>query len=273
MSELLATKFSRGPVEGRLKDKVAVVTGAGGGQGQAAALLFAQAGAIVIASDLNPKGIEATQAIARENNLNLTISQVDAADEQAVTQWLDDAAKQFGGLDILYNNAAHTHFAPFGEMTLHQWRETMRLELDIVFIPTRAIWPHLVARGGGSIINIASVSGMRATEFLGGAAHATGKSGVIGFTRQIALEGAPNWIRANSISPGPIVTPVTEAILDSSEEFARNFNGWPMLARTGRAIDVAYAGLFLASDESLFVTGANLTVDGGWAAKGGHTAH
>lgn len=273
MSETTAPAVSRGPVAGRLNSKVAVVTGAGGGQGQAAALLFAQAGATVVASDLNPKGVEATQAIAREQGLNLTISAIDAADEGAVTKWLDDATDTHGGLDILYNNAAHTHFAPFGEMSLHQWRETMRLELDIVFIPTRAIWRHLVARGGGSIINIASVSGMQATEFLGGAAHATGKSGVIGFTRQIALEGAPHWIRANTISPGPIVTPVTEAILASSDEFARNFNGWPMLARTGRALDVAYAGLFLASDESSFVTGANLTVDGGWSSKGGYTAH
>ncbi|MBY3592356.1 SDR family oxidoreductase [Rhizobium bangladeshense] len=273
MSKSTNNAFSRGPVAGRLDGKIAVVTGAGGGQGQAAALLFAKAGAIVIASDLNPKGVDDTRAIAREGSLPIHMTAVDAADEAAVSRWLDDAAEEHGGLDILYNNAAHTHFAPFGEMSLHQWRETMRLELDIVFIPTRAIWRHLVARGGGSIINIASVSGMRATEFLGGAAHATGKSGVIGFTRQIALEGAPHWIRANSISPGPIVTPVTEAILASSAEFAHNFNGWPLLARTGRAIDVAYAGLYFASDESSFVTGVNLPIDGGWAAKGGHTAH
>lgn len=266
-------RFSHGPVTDRLKGKVAVVTGAGGGQGQAAALLFAAAGATVVASDLNPEGVAATRAIAAEKGFDFHIDAVDAADEAGVTEWLDAAAAAHGGLDILYNNAAHTHFAPFAEMSLHQWRETMRLELDIVFIPTRAIWRHLVARGGGSIINIASVSGMRGSEFLGAAAHAAGKSGVIGFTRQLALEGAPHWIRANSLSPGPIVTPVTEAILASSDEFARNFNGWPMLARTGRSADVAYAGLFLASDESQFITGANLTVDGGWAAKGGFTAH
>ena len=147
----------------------------------------------------------------------------------------------------------------------------MRLELDIVFIPMRAAWLHFIKRGGGSIINIASVSGMRASEFLGAATHATGKSGVIGFTRQLALEGAPHWIRANSISPGPIVTPVTQALLETSKEFSDRFNGWLMLARTGRTSDVAFAGLFLASDGSSFITGANLTVDGGWSAKGGFT--
>ncbi|QUT07821.1 SDR family oxidoreductase [Sphingobium phenoxybenzoativorans] len=266
-------RTSNGPVAGRLAGKIAVVTGAGGGQGQAAAILFAQAGAIVVASDLNQAGVEATTRIARERGLQIYMSAVDAADEASVGPWIDDAAKAHGGLDILYNNAANTHFAPFGEMTLHQWRETMRLELDIVFIPSRAIWRHLVARGGGAIINIASVSGMRATEFIGAAAHATGKSGVIGFTRQLALEGAPHWIRANSISPGPIVAPPTEAMLAQSEEFAKNFNGWPMMSRTGRPLDIAYAGLFLASDEASFITGANLAVDGGWSTKGGYTAH
>jgi NAD(P)-dependent dehydrogenase (short-subunit alcohol dehydrogenase family) len=130
-----------------------------------------------------------------------------------------------------------------------------------------------MVKQGGSIINIASVSGMRATEFLGAAAHAAGKSGVIGFTRQLALEGAPYWIRANSISPGPIVTPVTEPILGTNKPFSDCFHGWPLLSRVGRPADVAYAGLFLASNESSFITGANLTVDGGWAVKGGFTPH
>jgi meso-butanediol dehydrogenase / (S,S)-butanediol dehydrogenase / diacetyl reductase len=265
--------FSSASVSGRLAGKVAVVTGAGGGQGLAAAMLFAQAGATVVACEINPKGVEATKRIVSEQSLDLEITQVNAADENEVKAWIDEAAARHGAIDILYNNAGHTHFAPFGEMSLDQWRETMRYELDIVFIPTRAVWSHLVARGGGSIINIASVSGMRGCEFLGAAAHAAGKSGVIGFTRQLALEGAPHWIRANSISPGPIVTPVTQALLDTSKEFNECFNGWPMLSRTGRTADVAFAGLYLASDESSFVTGVNLAVDGGWSAKGGFTPH
>jgi meso-butanediol dehydrogenase/(S,S)-butanediol dehydrogenase/diacetyl reductase len=263
--------YSSAPVSGRLTGKVAVVTGAGGGQGQAAAFLFAEGGATVIACDVNPKGVEDTRRVAAERSLDVEIARVDAASVAEVNAWIDDAAARHGGIDVVYNNAGHTHFAPFGEMSLYQWRETMRLELDIVFIPMRAAWLHFIKRGGGSIINIASVSGMRASEFLGAATHATGKSGVIGFTRQLALEGAPHWIRANSISPGPIVTPVTQALLETSKEFSDRFNGWLMLARTGRTSDVAFAGLFLASDGSSFITGANLTVDGGWSAKGGFT--
>jgi NAD(P)-dependent dehydrogenase (short-subunit alcohol dehydrogenase family) len=246
-----------------------LITGAGSGQGQEVALLFAQAGATVAGSDINAEGLESTKSLAARAGLTLTTATVDAANEAQVGKWVDDIAARFGGIDILYNNAAHTHFAPFGEMTLEQWRETLRLELDVVFLPARACWRHLVARGGGSIINIASVSGMRGSELIGAAAHATGKSGVIGFTRQLALEGAPFWIRSNSISPGPIVTPVTQAMLDASPQFREAFEAWPLLGRSGRPGDVAYAGLFLASDEAAFVTGTNLVVDGGFSCKGG----
>jgi len=260
---------TQGPVAGRLQDKVVVVTGAGSGQGRDVALLFARAGAVVAASDINREALESTRALAEGDKLSLHTQIVDAANETQVGEWVDAIAAKCGGIDVLYNNAAHTHFAPFGEMTLEQWRDTLRLELDVVFLPARACWRHLIARGGGSIINIASVSGMRGSELIGAAAHAAGKSGVIGFTRQLALEGAPFWIRANSISPGPIVTPVTQTMIDANEQFREAFEAWPLLGRSGRPADVAYAGLFLASDESAFVTGANLVVDGGFSCKGG----
>jgi NAD(P)-dependent dehydrogenase (short-subunit alcohol dehydrogenase family) len=269
----LEARFSKGPVRDRLNGKVILVTGAGSGQGQAVALLFARAGATVIASDISAKGMDATAAMAADARLVVHQAIVDAADPVLVKQWVDEAAARHGGIDVLYNNGAGVHMAPFSEMTLQQWQETLRWELDVVFLPTKAAWPHLIARGGGSVINIASASGMRGTEFLGAAAHATGKSGVIGFTRQLAVEGAPHWIRVNSISPGPIMTPPTQAFYDASAEFRHHFDGWPLLARTGRPLDVAYAGLFLASDESTFITGVNLPIDGGWTCKGGFTAH
>lgn len=265
-------RHSSGPVAGRLAGKIAVVSGAGGGQGQAVAVLFAQAGATVIASDINPEGVEATRRLAAAQDLAIGIDVVDVSDERAVGDWINAAGQRHGGIDILYNNAAYTHFAAFADMTLHQWQETLRLELDVVFLPSRAAWPHMLRRGGGSIINIASISGMRSTAFLGAAGHAAGKAGVIGLTRQMALEGAPHWIRVNAISPGPIVTPVTESLL-ADPNFARGFTGMSVLARTGRPIDIAYAGLFLASDEASYVTGVNLSVDGGGASKASHTDH
>jgi len=266
-------RFSRGPVANRLTGKVVVVTGAGSGQGQAVSLLFARAGAVVVASDVNTAGLASTAQLAAAEGLSVAVTTLDATNQPGVKTWIDEAAATHGGIDVVYNNGASVHMAPFPEMSLQQWQETLRGELDVVFLPSQSAWPHLIARGGGSIINIASVSGMRGAEFLGAAAHAAGKGGVIGFTRQLAVEGAPYWIRVNSISPGPILTPPTQAIYDADAEFRHTFDGWPLLARTGRPDDVAYAGLYLACDESTFVTGINIPIDGGWSCKGGFTPH
>ncbi|RKF23098.1 SDR family oxidoreductase [Altericroceibacterium spongiae] len=266
------SRASCGPVEGRLAGKIALITGVGSGQGREVALLFAKAGALVIGCDINADGLAGTQDLARDMGVTLDLSVVDAADEAKVTSWADATAERYGGIDVLYNNGAGVHFAPFADMTLDQWHDTLRMELDTVFIPSRAVWRHMIARGGGSIVNIASIAGMRGSEVIGTAgpaAHATGKSGVIGFTRQLATEGAPHWIRVNAISPGPIFTPAVEQVVASSPEFRRMFDGMSMLSRFGFPIDVAYTGLFLASDESAFVTGANLTVDGGTTARTG----
>lgn len=264
--------LSRGPVQGRLAGKVALVTGVGSGQGREVALLFAEAGAIVAGCDINPDGLKGTEALAAERGVMLDLALVDASDEAKVVAWVDGVAQRHGGIDVLYNNGAGAHFVPFAEMTLAQWRDTLRMELDTVFLPSKAAWPHLIARGGGSIINIASIAGMLGGEVIGSAgssAHATGKGGVISFTRQLATEGGAHGIRVNAISPGPIVTPASEAVVAASPEFRKLFEGMPLLKRSGRPVDVAYAGLFLASDEAAYITGANLTVDGGATAKTG----
>ncbi len=267
--EDVSTRISTGPVAGRLQDKVVLVTGAGSGQGQAAALLFAAAGARVSATDISEKGIAETADLAAKQGLHIEASLVDASSEAEVDDWVTKTVKNHGRIDALYNNGAGAHMVPFEAMTLSQWHETLRLELDVVFVPTKAAWKHFIDRKGGSVINIASVSGMYATEFLGASAHAAGKGGVIGWTRQLALEGAKHWIRVNSISPGPIVTPASLPFYNANEKFRKIFDGWPLLPRTGRPLDVAYAGLFLASDESSFITGANLVVDGGTSSKMG----
>lgn len=264
-----AKRISNGPVTDRLKGKVCLVTGAGGGQGQVVATLFAQAGARVYASDINAETLASTQQLADDLGLEIVTTVVDASSQEQTLAWADQIAANEGRIDVLYNNGAHVHMAPFAEMTVDQWHETIRLELDVIFMPTKAVWPIMTRQQGGSIINIASCQGILASEGLGGSAHSAGKGGVIAVTRQLALEGAPHWIRVNCISPGPIMGPTLQIAYDGSENFRALFDSTPMLERHGFPPDVAYLGIYLASDESQFVTGVNIPVDGGAVQKVG----
>lgn len=266
------SRISRGDPRGRLKDKVALISGAGGGQGRVIAQLFAEAGATVFASDVNAETLAATQAEAEAKGLTLTATVVDASSAEQTEAWAQEALGRAGRIDVLYNNGAHVHMAPFADMTVEQWHETIRLELDVIFMPTKAVWPAMVAQNGGSIINVASCAGILAAEGLGATAHAAGKGGVISVTRQLAMEGAPNWIRVNCISPGPIMGPTLQVAYDASEEFRTLFDSAPMLERHGFPADIAYAGIFLASDESQFITGINIPIDGGGVSKVGSLA-
>ena len=260
------TKLSSGTVTDRLAGKVAFITGTGGGQGRAVALMFAAAGAVVLGCDHNEAQNLQTADIAERQGLRVFTTAIDCSDPILARDWINEGVKKFKKIDILYNNAGFAHFAPIETMTSTQWSETLRYELDIVFYPTQAAWKHLVESGGGSIVNVASVSGMKATERLPALAHATGKGGVISLTRQLALEGAPHNIRVNSISPGPILTPVTKTAIEADPELRATFESWPRLGRVGQPEDVAYAALFLASDESAWITASNIVVDGGWSA-------
>lgn len=262
-------RMSKGPCAGRLQRKVALITGAGGAQGRVVSMLFAEAGATVFASDVNATTLEETRAMAAQRGLSINVATVDASSAEQVAGWVADTVGKHGRIDVLYNNGAGVHMAPFEEMTVEQWRETLRLELDVVFMPTKAVWPIMTKQQGGSIINIASCAGILAAEGLGTAAHSAGKGGVIAFTRQLALEGAPHWIRVNCISPGPIMGPTLRLAYESSPDFRRLFDSTPSLERHGFPSDVAYAGLFLASDESTFITGVNLPIDGGATSKVG----
>lgn len=261
-------QLSTGFVDQRLKNKVVLITGVGSGIGREAAILFAKAGATVVGCGVTEKKAKETAQIASDQNLTIDVSTLDASNQVEVKNWIDSAAKKYGGIDVLINNAGFAHFAKFEEVTATQWSETLRLELDIVFYPTQAAWPYL-KKQGGSVINVASVCGMRGSDNLGASAHATTKAGVIGLTKQLALEGGPHWIRVNTISPGPIVTPATQSVMDVDPDYKAAFEKTSSLPRAGQPIDVAYTALFLASDESRYTTGANYTVDGGWSQIGG----
>jgi len=252
----------------RLAGKVALITGTAGGQGRAAALLFAREGAHIVGCDLKEaEALETVAMVEAQGGRMTSMAPVDLGDSAAARGWVREAVAVYGGVDVLYNNASAPKFASIATMTDEDWHFTIRNELHLMFYATSEAWPHLVARGGGSIINTASISGMRAMpETPGSVAHATTKGAVIGMTRELALEGGPHHIRANAISPGAIETPATAPALADTDFRALHIDRI-FLDRIGTSQDVAALALFLASDDSSWVTGANFVVDGGFTAR------
>lgn len=245
---------------GRLDNKVAFITGTADGQGRAAALLFAREGASVVGCDLKTDAAEETVAMVRAaGGKMISRSPVDLGSSASARQWVADGIKEFGGIDILYNNAAAVRFDMIGSLSEADWSFTLRNELDLLFHVTQAAWPHLLARDGGVIINTASASALRGNPRLGATVHAAAKGGVIAMTQQLAAEGAAHKIRANVISPGAISSPATEWMNDQAERVRATIP----LGRWGKPEDIAYCALYLASDEASWVTAANFVVDGG----------
>lgn len=251
---------------GRLDGQVALITGVGGGIGAVAAARFAAEGARVVGCDLDRSSAAATEAAVRSAGGEITVmGGVDLGDADAARGWVDAAVATYDGIDVLYNNASTQRFAALDELTVEEWDFTMRNELDLVFLACKHAWPHLRARGGGSVVNAGSTAGMTGSLTLDRTAHTASKGAVIALTRQLAAEGARHGIRVNTISPGMTVTPQTQHLFDDpSHPISRIANHIP-LGRPGRPEDVARCALFLASDDSSYVTGANLVVDGGWS--------
>jgi len=251
-------------MSGRLAGKVALITGTGGGQGRAAALAFAAEGAKVVGCDLDVGGNEETLRLVEAAGGTMTGMQpVDLGDAEASKRWIDEAAAYHGGFDVLYNNAASVRFGGLiPDLPLEDWHYTIRNELDLVFYATKFAWPHLLARGGGVIINTASVVGMMGANGPM-AAHAAAKAGVIGLTRQAAAEGAAAGIRVVSISPGPIESPPTIARFQEHPQMRDQVAAGIPLGRWGQPEEIARVAVFLASDEASFITGANYVADGG----------
>jgi NAD(P)-dependent dehydrogenase (short-subunit alcohol dehydrogenase family) len=229
----------------RLTGKIAVVTGAASGIGKGCASLFEREGARVIGIDR---------------------AECDLTDETATTAIFAQIGAEHGRIDILVNAAATAVFGWIEALSYQDWKATLTGELDIVFLATRAAWPLLKASGQASIINFASANATHALAGSPALAHCAGKGGVLAMTRQLAMEGAGDNIRANTISPGFIRTAATEKHLAADPRFERQVLAKNMLPRLGEPEDVAWCAVWLASNEARYVTGADIAVDAGATA-------
>ncbi|MFI6253539.1 SDR family NAD(P)-dependent oxidoreductase [Streptomyces sp. NPDC051016] len=254
----------------RLTGKVALVTGAGAGIGQGCALLFAEQGATVVGCDIDAEAAGRTRKLAAERGVRVEVmAPLDMTVPADARSCADAVFERYGRIDVLVTaGAIAPHMASTAEMDFDaQWTPTLRGEVDVVFLPVRAAWPHLVASGGGSIVNFASVNAFRGSGTFGMVAHCAGKSAVLGLTRQLAVEGGPAGIRANTISPGMVRTPATESAGAHQGAAQEALLARIPLGRVGTPEDIAWCAVYLASDESAWVTGGNFPVDGGVLAK------
>ncbi|MDF7776081.1 SDR family NAD(P)-dependent oxidoreductase [Sphingomonas sp. AOB5] len=250
----------------RLEGKVAIVTGTGNGIGKGVALMFARHGARVIGCDIDHAAAEATLAEARNEGLSFhSLHPCDLTTPDGAQALADFAVEKAGRIDVLVNAAAFGVFKLIEEMSFDDWKRTLSGELDLVFLLTKAVWPHLIAAGGGSIINFASANAYQALPGSGALAHCAGKGGVLALTRQLAMEGGPHGIRANSISPGMIVTAATAPVV-ADPAMRETILAKKMIKRLGQPEDVAWLATFLASDESAWITGSDHHIDGGATA-------
>jgi NAD(P)-dependent dehydrogenase (short-subunit alcohol dehydrogenase family) len=263
-------------MSGRLRGKVALITGTAGGQGRAAAIRFAAEGAKVVGCDLNADGAEETVRLATAAGGEMASrAPVDLTDEDQVRAWIDFAVACYGDFDILYNNAAITRTAPLEELRREDWDWNLANEVTLVFLAVKHAVPVFARKGGGAIITTGSIAGMLGSGMPGNAAgnlvHCVSKAAAIRLTENLAIELSPLNVRANTISPGVIDTPQLHDFLgDAPDAPVRTlFASKCLIPRIGEVDDIVNAAVFLASDEASYITGANLPVDGGFSASGG----
>jgi NAD(P)-dependent dehydrogenase (short-subunit alcohol dehydrogenase family) len=246
----------------RLSGKVCVITGTGGSIGRQAALAFAREGASVVGCDLNGEAAEETvQMIRKAGGTMVSLHPCRLSNPADCKALVDFALRTYSRIDVLFNNAAMSYFNWLEDISDKEWDQSHRDEVDLVFYLTRAAWPHLKT-GRGVVVNTASLSALMSFKNLPSLAHTTAKAGIIGMTRQLAMEGRDYGIRVNSISPGIIETTQTREQL-KDPEWAGTMLGKTLLGRLGRPDEVANVALFLACEESSYVTGIDIVVDGG----------
>lgn len=255
----------------RLAGKIALISGAGSGIGRASARQFVAEGAKVAGLDINPDSLHETAQLIGESGAFLPIV-ADVSQSEAVQAAIAQTVAQFGGLNVVFNVAGLSGRrwgdGPVDQCTEDAWVRVLNINLTSVFLVCKYAVPHLLAAGGGSIINLSSVLGLvGGDDDFSTHAYATSKAGIIGLSRAMASMYAARSVRVNVIAPGLIATGMSQRAQADPHILSRLKDLQPLTGTMGAPDDVAAAALFLASDEARFITGALLTVDGGWTVR------
>jgi NAD(P)-dependent dehydrogenase (short-subunit alcohol dehydrogenase family) len=249
----------------RLADKVCIVTGAGSGIGRASALLFAAEGARVVAADLDEAAAAATVAEMGTEGL---ARRVDVADEGETVALAAETVERFGKIDVLFNNAGIAGVGDVEETSLELWERVMSVNVRGVFLMSRAVVPQMIAQKSGSIVNMSSA--IAHTGLARRVSYAASKGAVLALTKSMQVDLAPHGVRVNALMPGTIMTPFVEQYLAKSyadpEEGKKSIRARQLTGDLGMPEDIAYAALYLASDESKYMAGSGFVIDGGMTA-------
>jgi NAD(P)-dependent dehydrogenase (short-subunit alcohol dehydrogenase family) len=247
----------------RLAQRVAIVTGAGSGIGQAIAELFAQEGAKVVIAEVDRAKAEITQQAIQQAGREAMVVETDVSREASVAAMVARSLERYGAIDILVNNAAIAAGNDVLGCDEATWDYNLAVGLKGTFLCARAVLPGMIAQKRGAIVNISSVNGLVA---LGEPAYSASKAGIINLTKNMAVSYGQYQIRVNAICPGTVRTPVWKPMLEKDPHIFDRLAKWYPLGRVGEPGDIAKAALFLASDDAAWITGETLTVDGGLMA-------